>query len=98
MIKKICKNCKFYESSLGYKYGDCNKVAEMTEADLGLKGNPDRIYDPVTGWRNGDYIKPSYILDESSNVYLDTIIWHCGGNYDSMSVGENFGCIHFENK
>lgn len=29
---------------------------------------------------------------------VDKIIFGVGGHYDSVWVGENFGCIHFEEK
>jgi hypothetical protein len=91
-----CKNCIHYKPNNGYKYGDCNKITAMSETEIGLKLNPERVFYPNNGWKN-DYNKPAYVLDENSSVYLDGIIWHNGGGYDTMSVGENFGCIHFDN-
>ena len=98
-MDKVCKNCQFYKANLGFKYGDCEKVFALRGEQLGLKENPDRVFDrEKQEWINNSYILPVYLLDETSTVNLNTIIWHDGGSYDAMSVGENFGCIHFKQK
>ena len=98
-MDKVCKNCQFYKASHGYKYGDCEQVVSLKGEELGLKRNPARVYDrDKREWINDSYMLPSYLVDENSTVNLNTIIWHSNGDYDAMSVGENFGCIHFQNK
>jgi hypothetical protein len=92
-----CKNCIYYNSENGYKYGECKKIVQKTEEKMGLKLNPDRIYDEKSKrWRDGDYVKPAYIPDPNSNIYLDDIIWESGTYCDAPLVGEHFGCIHFK--
>lgn len=40
------------------------------------------------------------IIEEYSDSILETdaIIFGVGGHYDSVSVGKDFGCIHFKGK
>ena len=98
-----CKDCMFYRKSGAFKFGECSQVDAISESkpeEVGMKLNPDRIYDEgkYGGWREGDYIKPTFVPDEESTVVVDKMLVWSGGGYDSFYVGENFGCIHFKQK
>lgn len=90
-MENICKNCVFYKSEHLYKYGECSKVLDSPSfEDIGLKLNPNRDVN-----NKDDYKKPSHVPDINSDIVLDRIIFHNGGHYDAISVGEYFSCIHF---
>lgn len=94
-----CKNCIFYKSDEGYKFGDCSQMEERTNEEIGMMDNPDRIWDATNKkWRVGDYSKPSSIPNPNSTAKVDKMILFSGGGYDSFCVGEDFGCILFKAK
>lgn len=62
-----------------------------------------KYFKPLTGFTDksldgerGDCEK--IFEEENVNAPNDVIIFGVGGHYDSIAVGKNFGCIHFENK
>ena len=102
-MEKNCNNCIFYNSASGYKiqekFGTCDKIEFRTHEEFGFILNPDRVYDRENSkWREGDYIKPSYVPDEASKVNVNFIFDYPGGDTAELYVGENFGCIHFKDK
>jgi hypothetical protein len=56
-MDNLCKNCQFYKADLGYKYGDCERIVELSQTELGLKNNPERFYDIEKGEWNNDNIE-----------------------------------------
>lgn len=50
-------------------------------------GNCQKIFEEYESWGEDVIETPD-----------DVIVFGDGGHYDSVVVGKNFGCIHFENK
>ena len=69
-MDKICKNCKHFDSKLGY-YGNTNGQCDRLGANELL------------------------ISDTLSNKFIS---FHGDSNPVQVCVGENFGCIHFQEK
>ncbi len=94
-----CKNCIFYRSDNGYRFGECDQMKTRTDEEIGLMPNPDKKIDEATGrCKDGDYIKPWTIPNPNSTIVIDKMILFNGGGYDEFNVGEDFGCIHFKQK
>ena len=71
-MKKICKNCKYYEiKTMEKEFGKCYCSKFLNNNDL--------------PWE--------YERDKDTLLYWDFECYSCG-----FDVGEEFGCIHFENK
>lgn len=51
-------------------------------------------------YKNGKRGDCEKIIEEYGTTIKETdaIIFGVGGHYDSVEVGEDFGCIHFKNK
>lgn len=81
-----CKDCIFYKpksrQGIIFKYGHCKKINDS----------------PTLEDLGLKYIEDEgecFVVDSKSA--LDKILFD-GGHYDSVFVGEDFGCIHFEKK
>jgi hypothetical protein len=88
VIVMRCKGCKYFKRDGNEAYGDCSFMAvNLAIVDKNIITSATGLFAIEKGEK--------LLTKEDASKRLQ---WYSGGGYDTLYIGENFGCIHFKQK
>lgn len=105
-----CKTCKHFDNDTGSHTGECKRMIVVNEdkSIVGSMVNPimkharevfsTEGYQALSKedhelWHSGI---PHWITDPEPSEPVNGLYFWNGGQYDAVTVGKDFGCIHHE--
>lgn len=86
-----CKDCKYWRRGGYFTHGDGWGIGILKQDENSKEGlclHPSMSSDYIDGWLKRD----------RSREINDGVIAGCDEDRADLQVGENFGCVHFEQK